>query len=333
MSELRFDVVGAEGPKRYFALLMKEQLAHGYCFTGPAGVGKKTFARRLAQSLLCLAPKDGVLGYDGDCSSCALFAREHTRHPDFLEHVGALRIGDADSPLGFHESEELSARDLIRQLSLQSYSGGMRVLLLGDADFATHEAANALLKLLEEPPSGLVIVVTTATPGRLLDTIRSRLIDVRFPLLSKDELAEILKGLGYGAKAVKLGVSVGGGSVRRAVAALAPEDESLRAVVIEWFFTVVAGKLPQESWATRESLGEGLEIVKMLVRDWIVANLDSNPLLCADQESRLRKLPALKGDAAAALLTKLDVAARLARTNVLPNFVADFVRMNLTSSR
>ena len=332
MSDLQFDVVGAEGPKRYFASLARERLAHAYCFTGPAGVGKKTFARRLAQSLLCLAPKNGVLGYDGRCSSCALFSREHTRHPDFLEHVGALRIGETDSALSFHD-EELSARDLIRQLALQSYSGGMRVLLLGDVDFATHEAANALLKLLEEPPSRLVMIVTTATPGRLLDTIRSRLIDVRFPLLSNKELAEILKGLGYDAKAVKLGVSLGGGSVRRAWAALAPEDESLRAAVIEWFFASVAGKSPAESWASRESLGEGLEIVKMLVRDWIVAGLDGSSLLCADQAERLRKLPRLEDGAAAALLARLDEAARLSRTNVTPSFVADFVRMNLTSSR
>ncbi len=333
MSDLRFDVVGAEAPKRYFAALAKERLAHAYCFTGPAGVGKKTFARRLAQSLLCLQPKSGVLGYDGVCSSCALFSREHTHHPDFLEHVGALRIGDADSPMGFHESEELSARDLIRQLSLQSYSGGMRVLLLGDLDFATHEAANAMLKLLEEPPSGLVMIVTTSTPGRLLETIRSRLIDVRFTLLSKKELSAILEGLGYGEKSITLGASLGAGSVRRAVAALAPEEESLRCAVIDWFFTSVSGKVPEQSWATRESLGEGLEILKMLVRDWIVCGLDGNALLCVDQADRLRKLPPLEGSAASGLLTVLDDAARLSQTNVRPDAIADFLRMNLTSSR
>ncbi len=75
MSELHFDVVGAEAPKRYFAALTPQQLAHAYLFAGAAGVGKKTFARRLAQSLLCLAPKEGVLGYDGTCSSCMLFQR------------------------------------------------------------------------------------------------------------------------------------------------------------------------------------------------------------------------------------------------------------------
>jgi DNA polymerase III delta prime subunit len=65
MSELHFDVLGAEGPKQYFARLTPATIAHAYLFSGSPGVGKKTFARRLAQSLLCEAPKEGVVGYDG----------------------------------------------------------------------------------------------------------------------------------------------------------------------------------------------------------------------------------------------------------------------------
>ena len=146
----------------------------------------------MAQSLLCLAPKEGVLGYDGTCSSCTLFRGESAHHPDFLEHEGVLKIGDRDAPMGFYEGDELSARDLVRQLSMQSYSGGMRVLLLGDIDFATRAAANALLKFLEEPPRGVVMILTTATPGRLLPTIRSRTVEVRFSLLSKSQVRQVL---------------------------------------------------------------------------------------------------------------------------------------------
>jgi len=332
VSGLQFDVVGAEGPKRYFASLTPEQLAHAYLFSGPQGVGKKTFARRLAQSLLCLAPKDGVLGYDGTCSSCRCFGAEHAHHPDFLEYEGVLKIGDPDAPAGFGQSEDLTARGLVRQLSLQSYSGGMRILLLGDVVFATHESANAMLKFLEEPPRGVVMILTTAAPGRLLATIRSRSIEVRFPLLSKAQVRDVVERLHYGRDDAELAASLSAGSVTRALATLQSDEESLRGQVARWFFDSVAGKSPQDSWATRETLDEGLETVKTLVRDWIVAaGNDGVALVSLDHAERLRRLKPMDRKSAVALLGKLDEAQRIARTNVRPELVSEFVRMALTS--
>ncbi len=334
MSELHFDVVGAKGPKQYFAALTPQTLAHAYVFTGPAGVGKKTFARRLAQSLLCLAPKDGVLGYDETCSSCALFRGEGAHHPDFLEHEGVLKIGDPDARAGFYESEQLSSRDLIHQFSMQSYSGGLRVLLLSDVAFATHEAANALLKFLEEPPRGVVMILTTATPGRLLSTIRSRAIEVRFSLLATSEVREILGRLGHGRDDAERAASLSGGSVTRAVSTLEGEEGSLRAHVVRWFFESIAGDSPRDSWATRETLDDGLETIKTLVRDWIVASgQDGVALVSADQAERLRGLKNLDRRDALVLLGKLDEAQHLARTNVSAALVGEFVRMALTSTR
>ncbi len=335
MSELQFDVVGADGPKAYFARVTRETIAHAYLFTGPSGAGKKHFARALAQSLLCEANREGVLGYCGRCASCRLFAgSDAARHPDFLEHTGVLKIGDSDAAMGFYEGEELTARDLVRQLSMQSYSGGLRVLLLGDIDFATHHAANALLKFFEEPPRGVILLLTTSTPGRLLVTIRSRLIELRFSSLAHAHVVSILRTMEYDAETAELGASLGQGSVTRAIAALGDDEESLRAQVAGWFFEVIAGSSPEQNWATRETLDDGLEVVKSLVRDWTALGAAGSEvaLLAVDYSERLRALPALDVSQALALLAKLDDAQRLARTNVSPQMVSELVRMSLTAT-
>jgi DNA polymerase III delta prime subunit len=209
----------------------------------------------------------------------------------------------------------------------------MRILLLGDIEFAGAPAANALLRFIEEPPKGVVMILTTSSPGRLLPTIRSRALDVRFPPLAKAQVHEILLRLGRSEADAELGASLGAGSVTRAVAALEGEEESLRTQVARWFFEAVDGRTPQENWATRETLDDGIETVKTLVRDWIVANEASAAAFAApDQAAAVRKLRPLEPAAATAVLTKIDDAQRLARTNVSPAWVSELVRMALTSA-
>ena len=326
-----FDVVGAAGPRAFFGHLTAATLSHGYLFTGPAGVGKKAFARALAQSLLCVTPRRTLLGYCGHCSGCTQVVAG--THPDLYVAEGQLKIGERDGS-GFHDADEPTARDLVRQLSMHSYAGGKRVFVLGDADF-TREAANALLKFFEEPPADVLLVVTTSAPGRILPTIRSRLIEVTFPLLADDEVVEVLLRRGIERDDAQRAASVANGSATRALAYLDEGEGATRDAAVEWFFAAAqGGEADASGWATRPTLEAGLETVKTLARDWVALGLDGSvPVLARDQRTRLEALPRREPAAAARMLAAITDAERIARTNVSPPLVADLVRMALAPGR
>jgi DNA polymerase III delta prime subunit len=325
-----FDVVGGAGPTRFFEGLTPESLSHGYLFAGPAGVGKKTFALRLAQSLLCVTPKTTLLGYCGHCSGCA--GVQAGVHPDLYFAEGQVKIGDREGG-GFHTAEDATARDLVRQLSMHSYAGGRRVFVLGDVEF-TREAANALLKFFEEPPPDVVLLLTTTAVARLLPTVRSRLVEVTFGLLSAREVATILEREGVEPDVAAHAATLAGGSVTRAQALLDGEG-ALRDAVVTWFFETLAGaNADPAGWATRPTLEEGLEVIKTLTRDWLALRVGGAgvPLLAGDQAERIGRLPQCDPVAIARALAALGDAERIARTNVSPALVADLAKMALVGT-
>jgi len=290
---VNFDVPDAEGPKRFFSSYTPERLAHGYLFTGPKGSEKGTFALRLAQSLLCLAPKTTLLGYDGECTGCKMV--QSGTHPDLFVMRGQLKIGDADAAQGFHESEELTARDLVRQFSLHAYEDGWRIFIFEDAEF-TNEAANALLAFFEDPPNRVLLLLTTDAPGALIETIRSRLIEVRFPAI---------------ARPIEL-------------------DEAAR----NWFYNVLEdGAVDDSGWANRDSLEEGLETIKTLTRDWLVQRVAGKKVapLASEDARAIAKLPKAEPADLMRVLSAIEDAERIARTNVTPHLVAEYVRMALST--
>ena len=327
MIEGNFEVIGAAGPTAFFGHLSEATLSHGYLFTGPAGVGKKQFAKQLQRSLLCVTPKHALLGWCGHCTGCTRL--DAGTHPDAYYAEGQVKIGEQDGG-GFHEAEETTARDLVRQLSMHSYAGGKRVFILGDVDF-TIAAANALLKFFEEPPPGVVLLITSSASGRVMATIRSRLVEVAFPLLAEHEVAQILRLRGIADDDAARGAMVGGGSASRAIAYLDEGEGATRDAAVEWFFAAAAGDdADSKDWAARPTLEAGLETVKTLARDWIALNLAGDvPLLARDQRERLAALPRREAAFNIRLLTAITDAERIARTNVSPPLVADLVRMAL----
>jgi DNA polymerase III subunit delta' len=259
-------------------------------------------------------------------------------HPDYFESEGVIKIGRDEGSA--RQDEQVTSRDLVRELSLRGYSGKHRIVLLGDVAFATHEAANALLKFFEEPPNGVVILLTTSTPGTLLPTIRSRFIEVPFSALSVDDIVSVLEGEGVEAGAARGAAILAQGSITRARAVLDKKENGVRATAIAWFTEALAGRAhdlrleERGSTATerRAFLASILEVVRLMLRDWAVFSLvgEDAPLLAPDLCERISALPKRDRRQIFALLSAAAEAEKTARTNVTPNLVADYLRMQLS---
>ncbi|HVA38589.1 MAG TPA: hypothetical protein VNJ51_13360 [Candidatus Dormibacteraeota bacterium] len=323
-----FDAVGQAGPRALFARMRPERLAHGYLFTGPQGGGKKTFARLLAKSLLCTGPKEGVLGYDGRCTSCLQV--EAGTHPDLFVSSGVVKMGEGGA--GFHEREEMTARDLVHQMSLRSYAGGWRVVVLGDVEFATHEAANALLKFLEEPPAQVLVILTTDAPERLLQTIRSRLVEVRFGAVPAPEVEAFLLRRGIEPKRARTAAALAQGDLGRALAIVeGGELADLRRDAAEWVDAAIRGIEAEAEWATRETLDGALREIKRLLRDWLVIRVAGDPerALVADEVPRLAAWPRRDERGIMSAIAAVGEAQSMAATNLPPSYVMDWLRVRL----
>jgi DNA polymerase-3 subunit delta' len=177
------------------------KLHHAYRFEGPPGVGKELAAFALAQALVCEAPTPVGCEKCSACQRAVTLAAEDPRvpsHPD----VVLLGRGLYGSLLGSGVSEATGISvEQIRKLVLsragyRAHEGRGLVFIVRNADELTQQAANALLKTLEEPADRTHFVLLTSRPRRLLATVRSRTLAVRFAPLSDAIVSQLLEARG-----------------------------------------------------------------------------------------------------------------------------------------
>jgi DNA polymerase-3 subunit delta' len=135
------------------------RVAHAFLFTGPPAIGKFTLASAFAKVLNCT----GEAPPCGHCRACRLIAQN--RHPDFR----VIQMPDDKREIGIDQ-----IRTVLHEASLKPYEALWKAYIVRDAEAMSEEAANCLLKTLEEPPPQVVLMLTAPTPEALLPTLVSR---------------------------------------------------------------------------------------------------------------------------------------------------------------
>jgi DNA polymerase-3 subunit delta' len=265
------------------------KLPHAYLFEGQDGVGKRKVALALAQAVQCERHGEDACG---KCLPCQKV--EDYIHPDvwwLAPEKNSIRID--------------VIRELQKDMSFEALEGNHRVVIIDEAEKMLHNAANAMLKILEEPPSATTMVLITPTPQQLLPTIVSRCQRLAFGPLTKEMARKVIaKHMEDDQRVVNLLASLSGGSPGRAMAFGRELFLDERPRFIEWVgrcsldrvqdifqLSEKLDKKSEKSDTKREEILFYLEILRGWYRDVAVYHVTQNSeqLVNADLVAGIQK--------------------------------------------
>lgn len=259
-------IIGQDKAKKLLHRAVEQnRLGHAFLFKGPMGVGKKTFARTFAAALNCQKTE----GYEpcGLCPSCRKL--RSGSHPDFIviEPEGAaIKINQV--------------RELKKTLAFPPFEAKIRVALLCEIHTMRREAANSLLKTLEEPPGQTMLILTADEAGVILPTILSRCQTVPFFPLPQKEVAKILaQEAGIAPEGAATLAAMAEGSLGRARLLLAKDLLGLRREIIDNLLRLepdtpaavqTLAELAESAARLKEDLSELLELLTTWLHDLLL---------------------------------------------------------------
>jgi DNA polymerase III subunit delta' len=305
----------------------QKKLGHAYLFRGPDGVGKKTAAQMFAAFLNCKSPQEGNACCR--CTSCRKYISGN--HPDLI-HIApegaAIKIGQV--------------RELKHQLSFPPLEAAVRVVILEDIHTMRREAANSLLKTLEEPAPDNLFILTADQAGEILPTIISRCQIIPFGALDHENMARVLmqeKGLEK-SDADTL-ASVAEGSLGRAKFLLEQDLLAFRQEVVEQLLLLQNGQpetitqiflLSERAAALKENIQEFLALLRLWYRDLVLVSAGV-PVSSAVNKDLVSSLPtAIKRWSLAQIyekLHRLDLAEKQLLRNCSRSLVLETLFFDL----
>lgn len=171
------EIVGNEKIKRELQESINNKIiSHSYMFVGQEGIGKKEFAKEFAKAILCLNQNKPC----NECSSCIKF--NSSNNPDFtiIEPDGnSIKIAQT--------------REMQEKVYRKPIISDKKVFIINDSEKMTEEAQNALLKTLEEPPEYMVIILVCSNENKILSTIKSRCLKIKFNNITDEEIRKFIK--------------------------------------------------------------------------------------------------------------------------------------------
>ncbi len=314
------------------AVLRSGRVAHAYLFVGPSGVGRMTAARAFAQALLCAAGGDDACDR---CTSCRKVGAG--AHPDLrVLTPGRSEAGADRRAVGIDQ-----VRELKREAAYPPYEARWKVFIVEHAEAMRAEAANSLLKVLEEPPPGVVIILITESAEAVLPTLASRAQAVRFSFVPAPEIAQALTArCGVAPERARYLAALAGGRVGAALADARSGEvpfERRREVVATLAALRSADVLVPLAAAEavarqKEDIERWLDIALLWIRDVAVWQETQDPALLVNLDA-VQEIAAWAGGASGVRLRRAAAAIEEAkshlRRNLNPRLVLEalFVRI------
>lgn len=249
------------------------KISHSYIFEGVPGCGRRMTALSLIQAIYCQAVADDACGV---CPSCRKVSGGNHGDIHFVEPLPDKRDISIDQ-----------LREIQRELSLRPYEAPRKACILEPAERMSVNAANSLLKTLEEPPGNAIIILLTENANILLPTIRSRCQLIRFSPLSPENLTQLLIKSGMSPESAALLAPLSEGSLQRAGELDNEALSSRRELLISHISSLNLGKIrsvfdtAEELAGNREETLESLDLLLSFARDAVYLHAGSSEIINA----------------------------------------------------